>query len=109
MAEEIRKLMFVFEDLIYIDDRGMQELLKAVPNDKLTMAMKTAPEDIKEKIFRNMSKRASDMLREDLETMGPVKVSEVDSAQQEIVNIAKKLEGEGKLFVARGGEGDALV
>jgi flagellar motor switch protein FliG len=101
--------MFVFEDLIYIDDRGMQELLKAVPNDKLTMAMKTAPEDIKEKIFRNMSKRASDMLREDLETMGPVKVSEVDSAQQEIVNIAKKLEGEGKLFVARGGEGDALV
>lgn len=109
LAEEIRKLMFVFEDLIYIDDRGMQELLKAVPNDKLTMAMKTAPEDIKEKIFRNMSKRASDMLREDLETMGPVKVSEVDSAQQEIVNIAKKLEGEGKLFVARGGEGDALV
>lgn len=109
LAEEIRKLMFVFEDIIFIDDRGMQALLKDVPNDKLTIALKTAPEEIKEKIFRNISKRAADLLRDDLQAMGPVKVSDVETAQQEIVNIAKKLEGEGKLVISRGGSEDAMV
>lgn len=109
LAEEIRKLMFVFEDIIYIDDRGMQTLLKEVPNDKLVMALKTATDDIKDKIFRNISKRAADLLREDLESMGPVKVSDVEKAQQEIINIAKRLESEGKIMIARGGDGDALV
>jgi flagellar motor switch protein FliG len=109
LAEEIRKLMFVFEDIIYIDDRGMQSLLKEVPNDKLVMALKTAPEDIKDKIFRNISKRAADLLREDLESMGPVKLSDVEKAQQEIINIAKRLESEGKIMIARGGDGDSLV
>jgi flagellar motor switch protein FliG len=109
LAEEIRKLMFVFEDIIFIDDRGMQTLLKEVPNDKLVMALKTAPEEIKEKIFKNISKRAADMLREDLGAMGPVRLSDVETAQQEIVNIAKRLEAEGKIIISRGGDADALV
>jgi flagellar motor switch protein FliG len=109
LAEEIRRLMFVFEDIIFIDDRGMQTLLKEVPNDKLTIAMKTAPEEIKEKIFRNISKRAADLLREDLQAMPPVRLSDVETAQQEIVNVAKRLEAEGKLIISRGGGEDALV
>ncbi|HRK01182.1 MAG TPA: flagellar motor switch protein FliG [Oligoflexia bacterium] len=109
LAEEIRKLMFVFEDIVYIDDRGMQQLLKEVPNDKLVVALKTAPDEIKDKIFRNMSKRAGQLLKDDLEAMGPVRLSDVETAQQEIVNVAKRLEAEGKIMISRGGEADALV
>ncbi len=109
LAEEIRKLMFVFEDIVFIDDRGMQMLLKEVPNDKLVIALKTAPEEIKEKIFKNISKRAADLLREDLDAMGPVRLSDVEGAQQEIVNVAKRLEAEGKIIISRGGDADALV
>ncbi len=109
LAEEIRKLMFVFEDIVFIDDKGMQSLLKEVDNGKLVIALKTAPEEIKEKIFRNISKRAADLLREDLEAMGPVRLSDVEGAQQEIVNIAKRLESEGKIIISRGGDADALV
>jgi len=109
LAEEIKKLMFVFEDIVFIDDRGMQALLKEVPNDKLTLAMKTAPDEIKEKIFKNISKRASDLLKDDLAAMGPVKLSDVEGAQQEIINIAKRLETQGKLMISRGGGAEALV
>lgn len=109
LAEEIRKLMFVFEDIVYIDDRGMQQLLKEVDNSKLVIALKTAPEEIKEKIFRNISKRAAELLKEDLESLGPVRLSDVETAQQEIVNVAKRLESEGKIIISRGGEADALV
>ncbi len=109
LAEEIRKLMFVFEDIVFIDDRGMQMLLKDVANDKLVVALKTAPEEIKDKIFRNISKRAAELLRDDLEAMGPVRLSDVEAAQQEIVNVAKRLETEGKIIISRGGEADALV
>jgi len=109
LAEEIRKLMFVFEDIVYIDDKGMQNMLKEVPNDKLVMALKTAPDEIKDKIFKNISKRAADLLRDDLEAMGPVRLSDVEGAQTEIINIAKRLEGEGKVIISRGGEGDAMV
>lgn len=109
LAEEIRKLMFVFEDIIFIDDKGMQTLLKDVPNDKLVIALKTAPEELKEKIFKNISKRAADILKDDLEAMGPMRVTDVEAAQQEIVNVAKRLESEGKIMINRGGEGDALV
>jgi flagellar motor switch protein FliG len=109
LAEEIRKLMFVFEDIVFIDDRGMQTLLKEVDNAKLVVALKTAPEEIKEKIFKNISKRAADLLREDLDSMGPVRLSDVETAQQEIVNIAKRLETEGKIVISRGGDADALV
>jgi flagellar motor switch protein FliG len=109
LAEEIRKLMFVFDDIIKIDDRGIQALLKEVPNEKLLLALKTANEDIKTKVFKNLSQRAADMLREDLSNMGPSRLSDVEGAQQEIVNIARRLEAEGKILIARGGSEDAMV
>lgn len=109
LAEEIRKLMFVFEDIAKIDDRGIQILLKEVPNDKLLLALKTANDDIRNKIFKNISSRAAEMLREDLANMGPARLSDVESAQQEIVNAARRLEAEGKIIIARGGTEDAMV
>lgn len=109
LAEEIRKLMFIFDDIIKIDDRGIQALLKEVPNDKLLLALKTANQEIKDKILKNISKRAADLLSDDLTTMGPARVSDVESAQLEIVNIARRLEQEGKIIIARGGAEDALV
>jgi len=87
----------------------MQSLLKEVPNDKLVVALKTAPEEIKDKIFKNISKRAADLLKDDLEALGPVRLSDVEGAQQEIVNVAKRLEAEGKIMISRGGDADALV
>ncbi|WP_408097893.1 flagellar motor switch protein FliG [Peredibacter sp. HCB2-198] len=109
LAEEIRKLMFVFEDVIYVDDRGIQELLKIVDNQKLVIALKTAPDDVKTKLFKNMSNRAATLLREDLDAMGPTKISDVEKAQQEIVQQLKDLEAKGKAIISRGGEGDAFV
>lgn len=109
LAEEIRKLMFIFEDIIKIDDRGIQALLKEVPNDKLLLALKTANQEIKDKFLKNISKRAAEMLADDLATMGPARVSDVESAQLEIVNVARRLEQEGKIIIARGGAEDALV
>ncbi len=109
LAEEIRKLMFVFEDVTKIDDRGIQILLKEVPNDRLLLALKTANEEIRTKIFKNISARAAEMLREDLSNMGPARLSDVETAQQEIVNVARRLESEGKIIIARGGTEDAMV
>jgi len=109
LAEEIRKLMFVFEDVTKIDDRGIQILLKEIPNDRLLLALKTANEEIRAKIFKNISARAAEMLREDLSNMGPARLSDVETAQQEIVNVARRLEGEGKIIIARGGTEDAMV
>jgi flagellar motor switch protein FliG len=109
LAEEIRKLMFVFDDIIKIDDRGIQALLKEVANDKLLLALKTASEEIKVKFFKNLSQRAAEMLREDLSSMGPSRLSDVEGAQQEIVNVARRLEAEGKILIARGGSEDAMV
>ncbi len=109
LAEEIRKLMFVFEDIIKIDDRGIQTLLKEVPNDKLLLALKTSNEEIRNKIFKNISQRAAKLLQDDLANMGPSRLSDVESAQVEIVNVARRLEAEGKILIARGGSEDALV
>ncbi|MFP5386520.1 MAG: flagellar motor switch protein FliG [Bacteriovoracia bacterium] len=109
LAEEIRKLMFVFEDVIYVDDKGIQELLKIVDNQKLVIALKTAPDDVKTKLFKNMSNRAATLLKEDLDAMGPTKISDVEKAQQEIVQQLKDLEAKGKAIISRGGEGDAFV
>lgn len=109
LAEEIRKLMFVFEDIVFVDDRGIQELLKIVDNQKLVIALKTAPDDVKTKLFKNMSNRAANLLKEDLEAMGPTKISDVEKAQQEIVQQLKDLEAKGKAIISRGGEGDAFV
>ena len=109
LAEEIRKLMFVFEDVVYVDDRGIQELLKIVDNTKLVIALKTAPDEVKAKLYKNMSNRAATLLKEDLDAMGPTKISDVEKAQQEIVQQLKDLEAKGKALISRGGEGDAFV
>ena len=108
MAEEIRKKMFTFENLIALDGRSLQMILREVNNDSLTMALKTASEEMRDKIFSNMSARAADMIRDDLDAMGPVRLSEVEVMQQSIVKIAMKLEEEGKLVLGTGG-GDELV
>ena len=105
MADEIRQLMFVFEDLVLIDDRGIQDVLKEVSSEDLARALKTASEEVKEKIFKNMSERAVTMLNEDIEDMGPIRLSEVERAQQAITQIVLRLEEEGKITVgSRGGE-----
>ena len=103
LAERVRQLMFVFDDLVLLDDRGAQELIKSVNNDKWKLALRTATEGVKELIFRNMSERAAQMLKEDMEAMGAVKISEVEKCQQEVLAITKKLEEEGKLIINRGG------
>jgi flagellar motor switch protein FliG len=110
MAEEIRKRMFTFEDLVTIDNRGMQAILREVSTDMLTLALKTATDTIKNKIFGNISQRAADMIAEDLEAMGPRKLSEVEAMQMEVVKVALRLEEEGSVVIpGRGGGGDELV
>lgn len=109
LADEIRKLMFTFEDLLYVDDKGIQNLLREVDNAKIVVAMRTAPDEIKQKLFKNMSNRAATLLREDLEALGPTKLSDVEKAQAEMVAKVKDLEAQGKAFIARGSDGDSLV
>jgi flagellar motor switch protein FliG len=104
LAEQIRELMFTFEDLTLIDSKQMQTILKDIDKADLAMAMKTASDAVKELIFSSMSSRAAEMLQDDLENMGPVKVADVEGAQQKIIKVVKKLEEEGKIVVAGGGE-----
>jgi flagellar motor switch protein FliG len=107
LADSIRALMFVFDDLVKLDDRGMQELMKEISKEDLPVALRGAGQDVKDKFFKNMSSRASEMLKEDMETRGPVKVSDVEKAQQNILKVCRKLEEEGRIVV--GGAGEALV
>ncbi|MDE2262171.1 MAG: flagellar motor switch protein FliG [Gammaproteobacteria bacterium] len=107
LAARILDLVFVFDNLIDVDDRGMQELLRQVPAEKLLLAMKGAEDTLKEKIFKNMSQRAAEMLRDDLEAKGPVRLSEVEGAQKEILQIARKLAEAGT--IALGGKGEEYV
>ena len=109
LAEMIRKKMFVFEDFLEVDDRGFREILKSIDNQLLIKALKTASEDMKTKTFRNLSERAAVMLKEDMEVMGPVRLREVEDAQQAIIRAAKTLEGEGKIVLAGRGREDVLV
>jgi flagellar motor switch protein FliG len=105
LADSIRQLMFVFDDLVQVEDKGIQMILKEVRTEDLSLALKTASNSLKEKIFKNMSQRAAQILKDEMETKGPAKVSEVEKAQQNIVKIARKLEAEGKIAIAgRGGE-----
>ncbi len=105
LADSIRQLMFVFEDIADVDDRGIQMILKEITTEDLSLALKTASDSLKEKIFKNMSQRAAQILKEDMVVRGPVKVSDVEKAQQNIVKVARKLEEEGKIVLAgRGGE-----
>ena len=106
LAEEIRRLMFVFEDLMTVDDRGIMSILKEVSTDDLKLALKTASEDLQDKVFGNMSQRAVDMLKEDMEIMGPTRLKDVEGAQQAIIKIAKRLEQEGKVQLSAGGGGE---
>ena len=105
IADSIRQLMFIFDDLVKVDERGIQLMLKEVSQEDLALALKSTSESLKEKIFKNMSQRAAQILREDMQNRGPVKVSDVEKAQQNIVKIARRLETEGKIVLAgRGGE-----
>jgi flagellar motor switch protein FliG len=108
LADEIRQSMFIFEDLATLDDRSVRALLKEIGNDELLLALKTASEGLRGKIFGNLSQRAAEMLKEDMEVMGPVRVRDVEMAQQSIIKTARRLEEEGKIVLGGKG-GDDLV
>ncbi len=109
LADEIRKKMFVFEDILLLDDRAIQRVLRDVANDDLTLALKGGNEQVQTAIFNNMSKRLAVMIKEDMEFMGPVRMKDVEEAQQKIVNIIRKLEDAGEIIVSRGGGDDIVV
>lgn len=105
LAEKIRQMMFVFEDLINVDDRGIQEILKEAGKEDLVLALKGAGDEIKAKIFKNMSERAAQATKDDIEAKGPVRISDIEKAQQSILKIAKRLEEEGRIVIGgKGGE-----
>ncbi len=108
MAEDIRNLMFVFEDIKILDDRTLREIMRDIPQDQLIMAMRGASDELKEKFFANMSERNSATIRDELQFMPPAKLSEVEEAQQTIVKVVRGLEAEGKITISRG-SGDVFV
>ena len=108
LAEEIRKRMFVFEDILSLDNRSIQRFLRDVENNQLAIALKGATEEVQKTIFSNMSKRLAEMIKEDIEFMGPVRLKDVEEAQQKIVNIIRKLEDAGEIVISRGG-GDEII
>ncbi len=109
LAEEIKKRMFVFEDITILNDKAVQLVLRQVETHDVALALKTASEDVEELIYRNMSQRAAEMLKEDIEYMGPVRLREVEEAQQRIVGIIRSLEDSGEIVIARGGESEVVV
>lgn len=109
LAEEVKRKLFVFEDVVLLDDRALQRVLREVDMKDLALALKGASEEVREKFFKNMSKRAAQMLKEDMEYMGPVRVRDVEDAQQRIVNIIRQLEEAGEIVIARGGEEELIV
>ncbi len=108
LAEEIRKRMFVFEDILSLDNRSIQRFLRDVENNQLAIALKGATEEVQKVIFSNMSKRLAEMIKEDIEFMGPVRLKDVEEAQQKIVNVIRKLEDAGEIVISRGG-GDEII
>jgi flagellar motor switch protein FliG len=108
MAAQVKQHMFVFEDILLVDDRGVQKLLRKVETMELAIALKAASEEVKEKIFKNMSERAGEMLQEEIEGMGPVRMKEVTDAQQNITHIIQEMETKGELIIA-GRRGDDIV
>ncbi len=109
LAEEIKKRMFVFEDIVLLDDKSIQKVLREVDSNDLTKALKSVDDEVQEKIFRNMSKRQASMLKEDMEYMGPIRLHDVEEAQQKVVNIIRKLEEDGEIVIARAGEDEMVV
>ena len=108
MAAQIKQKMFVFEDLILVDDRGFQKLLRKVETSELAIALKAASEEVKDKIFRNMSERAGEMLREEIEDLGPVRMKEVSDAQQTVTNIIQEMEAKGEIIIS-GRRGEEVI
>ncbi len=109
LAEEIKKRMFVFEDIVMLDDRAIQKVMREVDTSELAKALKSVDTEVQDKIFRNMSKRASTLLKEDMEYMGPIRMKDVEESQQKIVSIIRKLEEQGEIVVARAGEDELVV
>lgn len=109
LAEEIKKRMFVFEDILTLDDRSVQRFLREVENTQLAMALKGVTEEVQDKIFSNLSKRMAEMIKEDMEFMGPIRIKDVEEAQQRIVNIIRKLEDAGEIVISRGGGDEVIV
>ena len=109
LAEEIKKRMFIFENIVTLDDRSIQRVLREVDLKDLALALKTASEDVTNRIFKNISKRAVEMLKEDMSLMGPVRLRDVEEAQQKIVNIIRQLDETGEIIIARGGEDEIIV
>ena len=108
LADEIRRKMFVFEDILSLDDRAIQRVLRDVDNNDLAVALKNANEEVQNVIFNNLSKRLGAMIKEDMDFMGPVRLKDVEEAQQKIVNIVRKLEDTGEIVISRGG-GDEII
>ena len=108
LAEEIRKRMFVFEDILQLDNRAVQRFMREIDNSQLAIALKGSSEEVQNLIFANMSKRLAEQIREDLDFMGPVRLKDVEEAQQKIVNVIRKLEDAGEIVISRGG-GDELI
>ena len=109
LAEDIKKRMFVFEDIVMLDDRAIQKVLREVDTTELAKALKSVDTEVQDKIFRNMSKRAATLLKEDMEYMGPIRMKDVEESQQKIVSIIRKLEEQGEIVVARAGEDELVV
>ncbi len=109
LAEDIKKRMFVFEDIVMLDDRAIQKVLREVDTQELAKALKNVDAEVQDKIYRNMSKRAASMLKEDMEFMGPVRVKDVEEAQQKIVAVIRRLEESGEIVIARSGEDEMVV
>lgn len=109
LAEEIRRRMFVFEDIVNLDDRSIQRIIREVGNEDLQLSLKVASEEVKEAVFRNMSKRMSDLYKEEMEFMGPVRLRDVEEAQTRIVSVIRRLEEQGEIIIARGGGDDIVV
>ena len=109
LAEEIKKRMFVFEDIVMLDDRAIQKVLREVDTSELAKALKSVDSEVQDKIFRNMSKRAAQLLKEEMEYMGPIRMKDVEESQQKIVSIIRKLEDAGDIIVARGTEDELVV
>ncbi|MCL4515979.1 MAG: flagellar motor switch protein FliG [Firmicutes bacterium] len=109
LAEEIKRRMFVFEDIVMLDDRAIQQIIRESDSKDWALALKTASGEVSARIYKNMSKRASDLLKEDISYLGPVRLRDVEDAQQRIVNVIRRLEEAGEIVVARGGEGEVLV
>ena len=109
LADEIRRKMFVFEDIANLDDKSIQRILREIENNDIAVALKGVSDEVQDVIFRNLSSRLADMIKEDMEYMGPIRLKDVEEAQQKIVSVVRKLEDAGEIVISRGGGDDIIV